>query len=765
MSNIAESFQILYDIKEDIRNSIEEKGVTVGDAPFTDYASKINEIVVDPMDGSYDEGYAEGFTQGDNEGYNRGFDDGRSEGESEGYNRGFDDGRSEGETEGYNNGYADGTTNGISEQKGKLTTITVDENGVYSREDGYKSVEVAVPIPTFETTELMVSIESNGQYRYEPPKDGYSLVNVGVNVDTDFYYEEGFNNGFSSGKTEGQTEGYNSGYGAGKTDGISEGYGNGYNAGRTDGYEIGKTDGENAIKANMQSITITQNGPYSDERGYKQVIVNVVGDPNAGYDEGYSTGYGNGYADGYTSGTTDGGSVGYNKGVTDTKTNMKTVTMTKNGVYSDENGYKEVTVSVDVETPYNNGYTSGRTDGKNEIINNTTTLNVTENGSYRATNNQFYKSVLVDVDVETPYNEGYTKGKTDGAKEQKDKLATINITENGTYTNDNGYKSVIVSIVDDGKYDDGYNDGYDNGYDNGYTSGYTDGVISSVEGSVIKIGEGTKFRYTEFLNTIFTVDCENADDLTGLFYGSVFLTDNGMPLINTSGVTITKQMFCNTNIKVAPYFDTTSVTEAREMFRYCKDLISVPDLVLPSIKSLYGAFYGCEKLVQAPNITVGSGLTDMSYMFNGCSSLESVQLFDTSNVTNMMSVFSGCKGLKEIPQFNTSKVKYTSYMFNGCTSLETIPLLDFSSVIGGFDLKDCKSLTNLGGFQNYIGGDIYLYGSENITRESMVNVFNTIGAIGEANYEINIKQTVYDRLTDDDIAIATNKGWRIFIMK
>lgn len=724
MSNIAESFQILYDIKEDIRNSIEGKGVAVGDAPFTDYASKIDEIVVDPMDGSYDEGFAEGFTQGDNEGYNRGFGDGRSEGEAEGYNRGFVEGSTAGEAEGYNQGfkqgYADGTTNGISEQKGKLTTITVDENGVYSREDGYSEVTVS--------------------------------------IDTDYYYEEGFNNGFSNGKTEGQTEGYNSGYGAGKTDGISEGYNNGYNAGRTDGYEIGKTDGENAIKANMQSITITQNGPYSDERGYKQVIVNVVGDPNAGYDEGYSTGYGNGYADGYTSGTTDGGSVGYDKGVSDTKANMKTITMTKNGVYSDENGYKEVTVSVDVETPYNNGYTSGRTDGKNEIINNTTTLNVTKNGSYRATNNQYYNSVLVDVDVETPYNDGYNKGKTDGITEQKDKLTTINITSNGTYTNENGYKSVVVEVEGVGKYDEGYTDGYGEGY----SSGYTDGVMSSVEGSVIKIGEGTKFRNTDFTNTIFTIDCENAVDLTGLFYKAVFLTDNGIPLINTSGVTNTKQMFYGTNIKVVPYFDTTRVTEAREMFSYCKNLISVPDLVLPSIKGLYGTFYGCEKLVQAPNITVGSGLTDISYMFYDCSSLESIQLFDTSNVTNMMSVFSGCKSLKEIPQFNTSKAKYTSYMFDDCTSLETIPLLDFSAALSSLNFTDCKSLTNIGGFQNYIGSDIYLYGSENITRESMVNVFNTIG---EANYQIMIKQAVYDRLTDEDIAIATNKGWTIFIMK
>lgn len=269
MSNIAESFQILYDIKEDIRNSIEEKGVTVGDAPFTDYASKIDEIVVDPMDGSYDEGY----------------------------NRGFVEGSTAGEAEGYNQGFADGTNNGISEQKGKLTTLSVDENGTYEREDGYNSVTVS--------------------------------------VDTDYYYEEGFNNGFSNGKVE--------------------------------GYNEGKTDGENAIKANMQTITITKNGPYSDERGYKQVIVNVS-DENGDYNDGYTVGYENGYSVGYSSGTTDGYNNGFNNGKTQ--------------------GTAE---------GYNSGYIAGETKGIQQIVDQTVVLNVLENGTYTATDNTFFKEVNVQI--------------------------------------------------------------------------------------------------------------------------------------------------------------------------------------------------------------------------------------------------------------------------------------------------------------------------------------------------------------------------------
>jgi flagellar biosynthesis/type III secretory pathway protein FliH len=248
MSTIAENLNTLYDIKEGIKEAIEGKGVTVGDASFVDYPQKINDI---PQNVDCEEAYNSGYNDGNTEGYNSGYNQGKEDGYAEG--------NAEGQTEGYEMGYQVGNAEGLTagkalgqdEQKAKLTTLTVDENGTYETEDGYKSVEVAVPIPTFETTELMVSIESNGQYRYEPPKDGYSLVNVGVNVDTDSFYENGFADGFSDGKTEG------------------------YNEGKEDGYELGKDFGIESTKEKMGSLTVTKNGFYSNANGYKDVTVIV----------------------------------------------------------------------------------------------------------------------------------------------------------------------------------------------------------------------------------------------------------------------------------------------------------------------------------------------------------------------------------------------------------------------------------------------------------------------------------------------------------
>ena len=80
-----------------------------------------------------------------------------------------------------------------------------------------------------------------------------------------------------------------------------------------------------------------------------------------------------------------------------------------------------------------------------------------------------------------------------------------------------------------------------------------------------------------------------------------------------------------------------------------------------------------------------SNITDMSYMFQNCYSLTSLEFFklDVSKVTTMESMFSNCISLKSIDFYNPNN-SYTAYnltsvynMFNGCTSLETIEIKNF----------------------------------------------------------------------------------------
>ena len=71
-----------------------------------------------------------------------------------------------------------------------------------------------------------------------------------------------------------------------------------------------------------------------------------------------------------------------------------------------------------------------------------------------------------------------------------------------------------------------------------------------------------------------------------------------------------------------------------------------------------------------------SKVTDMSGMFNSCSSLTSLDLsnFDTSKVTNMSFMFAGCSSLLslDLSNFDTSQVTLMDSMFCKCPAWDTV---------------------------------------------------------------------------------------------
>ena len=92
----------------------------------------------------------------------------------------------------------------------------------------------------------------------------------------------------------------------------------------------------------------------------------------------------------------------------------------------------------------------------------TQTMTIESNGGYRVTPND---GLYVDINVNVPdlngsYDEGYGQGKTDGVNEQKSKLESISITENGVYSKEDGYNQIEVNVPDlNGSYDEGYGQG------------------------------------------------------------------------------------------------------------------------------------------------------------------------------------------------------------------------------------------------------------------------------------------------------------------
>ena len=164
-----------------------------------------------------------------------------------GYKEGYDEGYSKGHQEGVTEGYADG----VAAQKSKLQDITITENGVYDREDGYKHIVVNVPASAAAEGHT-ININENGTFTYTP-REGvvWNSITVIANVPTEGGYQEGYEAGYAAGHEAGYTEGYTAGHAAGKTEGIAE------------------------QKAKLASIDITANGTYEKEDGYNRVVVNV----------------------------------------------------------------------------------------------------------------------------------------------------------------------------------------------------------------------------------------------------------------------------------------------------------------------------------------------------------------------------------------------------------------------------------------------------------------------------------------------------------
>ena len=152
-------------------------------------------------------------------------------------------------------------------------------------------------------------------------------------------------------------------------------------------------------------------------------------------------------------------------------------------------------------------------------------------------------------------------------------------------------------------------------------------------------------------------------------------------------------------------FDTSSVTDMRQMFDSCSSLTSLDlsgfDTSL--VENMNNMFYNCSSLTELDLSNFDtSSVTNMSYMFEGCSSLTSLDLssFDTFSVTDMSGMFTRCFSLTslDLSGFDTSLVENMNNMFHNCSSLTSLDLSNFdtSSVTdmrGMFD--GCSSLNSL----------------------------------------------------------------------
>lgn len=133
-----------------------------------------------------------------------------------------------------------------------------------------------------------------------------------------------------------------------------------------------------------------------------------------------------------------------------------------------------------------------------------------------------------------------------------------------------------------------------------------------------------------------------------------------------------------------------NITSFSNLFSNCSALRYV-DIAssITTVTSTSGMFSDCYSLTSVPLFNTAD-VTNMSTMFSYCYSLTSVPLFNTAAVTNMGSMFSFCRCLTSVPELNTSTITSSSNlsgMFNGCSSLARIQA---KSLKYTFSVSNCK---------------------------------------------------------------------------
>lgn len=295
--------------------------------------------------------------------------------------------------------------------------------------------------------------------------------------------------------------------------------------------------------------------------------------------------------------------------------------------------------------------------------------------------------------------------------------------------------------------------------------------------SISSGGSATLITKSITANGIYNASSDSADGYsqvtvnvpTGITpTGTLSITDNGTydvtnyasANVNVSGgistidVNAEKLKFSRSSFTTIPsYLDFSNVTDFSSMFTYCIQLTTVSNLNTNSATSLEDAFKGCSKLT-------------------------SVSLTDTSKVTVFNNIFNSCEKLTTFPQMDTSRgVSFNNFLYS-CDKLTTVPQYDFSSVttLGSYFAKRCPKLTTLGGFvdlgeayltsraANYTNYTCDLSNITTLTHDSLMNVINKLYDIktkGCKAQQLILGSTNLAKLTAEEIAIATNKGWSV----
>lgn len=245
-------------------------------------------------------------------------------------------------------------------------------------------------------------------------------------------------------------------------------------------------------------------------------------------------------------------------------------------------------------------------------------------------------------------------------------------------------------------------------------------------------------------------DTSNVNRMDAMFRYAKPIEVYGLEDLNTSNVTDMNFMLCDSKIKQLDLskWDVSKVTNL-EFFLQNNNVITSLNLSnwdTSSVTNMKNIFQYCDKLSDLKFDFNTSNVTTMDALFDYCMSFTELDLskWDVSQVSSMSAIFNDCRNLTylSLKNWNMQNVTNVSSMFGNTESLTDL-ILDGAI----FPKRDL----NIG-----------LHNSRNITVESLLSVLNSLPQLDDGtSYYVQLGSDNIAKLSDDQKAIATNKGWTL----
>lgn len=172
-----------------------------------------------------------------------------------------------------------------------------------------------------------------------------------------------------------------------------------------------------------------------------------------------------------------------------------------------------------------------------------------------------------------------------------------------------------------------------------------------------------------------------------------------------------------------------------------------------------------------------SKITDAGSMCYNCKKLKSFNYLDVSNITTAMQMFYYCTSLTKAQSFNTIKATTLRNMFAECSSLIELGELRGDACVNVANVvSNCKNLEIFGGVKNigmaYLTTQsannsnytLSLSSSTKLIHDSLMDVINglyDIASLGVQTQKLVLGSTNLSKISSDEVALATAKGWTV----